>query len=428
MSYTKISFLTQGCRLNQSETAVIERQFDTDAFIVTDDADTADVVVVNTCTVTENGDADTRKLVRQLATKNKTVKVALIGCQAQILKEALLDLPNVTWVVGNAEKFNLAAIVGDASATQPQVIVPKIERDSFTVNEVAIDRKHTRANLKIQDGCDFFCAFCVIPFARGPARSRQFNDILDEAQLLVAAGYQEVVITGVNIGTYMDSGKTFLDVIDALDGIEGLKRIRISSIEPTTIPDALLDRMADPHSKVCRHLHIPLQAGTDPILKAMNRKYTLAEFDAFITKARHQVPGICIGTDVIVGFPGETDDLFEAAEAYIRDAEIDYVHVFSYSERRFARSKRMEGQVSAADKAKRSAALRSVSSRKKRLFLNSLCHHPIEVLSETQKYGYWTGLTDNYARIYFEGPSAKNQFHFVIPQEIYRDGLLSSMM
>jgi len=420
--------LTQGCRLNQSETAVIERQFNTDEFIITDDADTADVVVVNTCTVTENGDADTRKLVRQLATKNKAVKVALIGCQAQILKEALLDLPNVTWVVGNAEKFNLAAIVGDASATEPQVIVPKIERDSFTVNEVAIDRKHTRANLKIQDGCDFFCAFCVIPFARGPARSRQFNDILDEAQLLVAAGYQEVVITGVNIGTYFDSGKTFLDVIDALDGIEGLKRIRISSIEPTTIPDDLLDRMADPHSKVCRHLHIPLQAGTDPILKAMNRKYTLAEFDAFITKARHHVPGICIGTDVIVGFPGETNDLFEAAEAYIRDAEIDYVHVFSYSERRFARSKRMEGQVSAADKAKRSAALRSVSSRKKRLFLNSLSHHPIEVLSETQKYGYWTGLTDNYARIYFEGPSAKNQFHFVIPQEIYRDGLLSSMM
>lgn len=420
--------MTQGCRLNQSETAVIERQFNTDEFIITDDADTADVVVVNTCTVTENGDADTRKLVRQLATKNKAVKVALIGCQAQILKEALLDLPNVTWVVGNAEKFNLAAIVGDASATEPQVIVPKIERDSFTVNEVAIDRKHTRANLKIQDGCDFFCAFCVIPFARGPARSRQFNDILDEAQLLVAAGYQEVVITGVNIGTYFDSGKTFLDVIDALDGIEGLKRIRISSIEPTTIPDDLLDRMADPHSKVCRHLHIPLQAGTDPILKAMNRKYTLAEFDAFITKARHHVPGICIGTDVIVGFPGETNDLFEAAEAYIRDAEIDYVHVFSYSERRFARSKRMEGQVSAADKAKRSAALRSVSSRKKRLFLNSLSHHPIEVLSETQKYGYWTGLTDNYARIYFEGPSAKNQFHFVIPQEIYRDGLLSSMM
>ncbi len=423
MTQSKITFLTQGCRLNQSETAVIERQFSPETFLVTDDANTADVVVVNTCTVTENGDADTRRLVRQLAARNPSVKVALIGCQAQILKEALLDLPNVTWVVGNSEKFNLAAIVGDASATVPQVIVPKIERTSFTVPEVAIDRKHTRANLKIQDGCDFFCAFCVIPFARGPARSRQFGDILDEAKLLIAAGYKEIVLTGVNIGTYGDDGKSFLDVVTALDQLDGLKRIRISSIEPTTIPYELLDMMADPKSKVCRHLHIPLQSGTDTILKAMNRKYTLAEFDHFITEARRRVPGICIGTDVIVGFPGETDDLFSQAETYIRESVIDYIHVFTYSERLFARSKRLEGQVSVADKAKRSAALRGVSSRKRRLFLESVLNQPTEVLLETQKHGYWTGLTDHYVRIYWEGNGIKNTFIPLTPGVVYRDGV-----
>jgi threonylcarbamoyladenosine tRNA methylthiotransferase MtaB len=362
--------------------------------------------------------------VRQLAARNPSVKVALIGCQAQILKETLLDLPNVTWVVGNSEKFNLAAIVGDASETVPQVIVPKIERTSFTVPEVAIDRKHTRANLKIQDGCDFFCAFCVIPFARGPARSRQFGDILDEAKLLIAAGYKEIVLTGVNIGTYGDDGKSFLDVVTALDQLDGLKRIRISSIEPTTIPYELLDMMADPNSKVCRHLHIPLQSGTDTILKAMNRKYTLAEFDHFITEARRRVPGICIGTDVIVGFPGETDELFSEAETYIRESVIDYIHVFTYSERLFARSKRLEGQVSVADKAKRSAALRGVSSRKRRLFLESVLNQPTEVLLETQKYGYWTGLTDHYVRVYLEGDGVKNQLIPLTPSVVYRDGVM----
>ncbi len=424
MVKSKITFLTQGCRLNQSETAVIERQFDTDRFLVTDDANTADVVVVNTCTVTENGDADTRRLVRQLAGRNPSVKVALVGCQAQILKEALLDLPNVVWVVGNAEKFNLASIVRDASSDTPQVIVPKIDRSSFTA-EAAIDRKHTRANLKIQDGCDFFCAFCVIPFARGPARSRQFADILDEAQLLVAAGYREVVLTGVNIGTYWDSGYTFLDVVRALDAISGIDRIRISSIEPTTIPYELLDLMADPHSTVCRHLHIPLQGGTDEVLASMKRKYTLSEFDQFITEARRRVPGICIGTDVIVGFPGETEALFAKTEAYIRESVIDYIHVFTYSERQFARSRKMEGQVSRVDKAKRSASLRSVSSRKRRLFTEAALHHPTTVLLETQKYGFWTGLTDHYVRVYVEREGSKNRLVDVTPYEVYRDGVLS---
>jgi threonylcarbamoyladenosine tRNA methylthiotransferase MtaB len=399
MGKLKVSFYTQGCRLNQAETAQMEQSMDGETFLVVDFKCPADITVINTCTVTENGDSDTRKLVHKINRLNPDCKIALVGCQAQILKEKLADMHNVLWVIGNGSKMSLVEIIKDTKdKLEPTVLVNKIKAESFTIKTAGIDRKHTRANLKIQDGCDFYCAFCIIPFARGPARSRVFSDILDEAKILIKAGHRELVITGVNIGTYSYEGKTFLDVINALDGLDGLDRIRISSIEPTTIPSDLFEMM-NGESKLCKYLHIPIQSGTDEVLTLMNRKYALSEFMAFVERVRSKVPDICIGTDVIVGFPGETDSLFEQTEMCLREGPFDYFHVFSYSERKMARSKRFEGQVSVPDIKKRSDVLRSLSKRKKALYTARFVGKTVPVLMEQKKRGAWTGLTEHYIRV-----------------------------
>jgi len=299
-----VSFYTFGCRLNQAETAIIEQSFQEKGFRVVDFKQPADVVVVNTCTVTENGDADTRKLVNRLNRVNPAARIALLGCQAQIQREKLLDLDNVHWVVGNESKMQFAEILEkNYQSDEPQVVTPVIKRDSFTISQAGIDRRHTRANLKIQDGCDFFCSFCVIPYARGRARSREFNNILSEASQLIEAGHRELVLTGINVGTYLYKNLSIVEVVESLLELEGLDRLRLSSIEPTTIPDRLLTMMKT-DQRLCRYLHIPLQSGSDDILKAMNRNYTTLDYADYIRRLQSEIPGVCLGTDVMVGFPG----------------------------------------------------------------------------------------------------------------------------
>ena len=406
-----ISFYTLGCRLNQSETAVVQRTFEADGYKIVDITEPADVVVINTCTVTENGDSDTRRLINRVNRLNPNTRIALIGCQAQIQKERLTSLPNVRWVVGNAEKINFLSIFQrEESPEIPRVITPTIPRSSFTIPTAGIDRKHTRANIKIQDGCDFFCSFCEIPYARGRARSRLFSDIKVEAEALVAAGHKELVVTGINVGTYKNSGNTIIDVIDVLEQIEGLERIRISSIEPTTIPFKLIKKMANA-PKLCRHLHIPLQSGSDQILKLMKRKYRIEEFRDFIYKVNDTVPEICLGTDVIVGFPGETEEQFEETLACLRQWPLHYFHVFSYSQRHLAKSQKLPQVIHSGTTTKRSRILRELSIRKRDLFYRSLIGTKQKVLFEQLKKGCWIGLTDNYARIKVQSPrSLSNQF------------------
>ena len=394
-----ISFHTLGCRLNQSETAVIQRTFESSDYKIVDFLQPADVVVINTCTVTEGGDADTRHLVNKINRINPRARIALIGCQAQIQKEKLLDLPNVHWVVGNAKKMDLVSILACASPDgEAQVVAPAIPRTSFTIPVAGIDRDHTRANLKIQDGCDFFCSFCEIPYARGRGRSREFEDIIREARTLVAAGYKELVLTGINLGTYQYEEKKILNVITALEEIENLRRIRISSIEPTTIGFELFERMVSP-SKLCRYLHIPLQSGHDDILNLMKRKYSVKEFSDFLKKVYRAVPEICLGTDVIVGFPGETDAHFEQTYQLLRDLPFAYFHVFSYSQRQFAKSQNLRDPVKAETIQVRSKILRDLSVRKRQLFLKNLLGTRQTVLFEEKKDGHWIGLTDHYARV-----------------------------
>lgn len=394
-----VSFLTQGCRLNQAESATLARSFEEKKFIVLAANEAADIVIINTCTVTENGDKDAKRLVNKAVSLNPEVKIALVGCMAQIRQAELLTWPNVQWVVGNAQKMQLAKIIAEDNQESPLLISPKMKAEAFTEPLQGIDKLHTRANIKIQDGCNFYCSFCVIPFARGPARSRLFSDILAEAKELVASGHKELVLTGINLGTYAESNKYLSDVIDQLENLSGLERIRISSIEPTTIQDTLIDQMASKSSKLCAYLHLPIQSGCDETLLAMRRKYSLDEYTSFVEKVSSKVGKLCLGTDVIVGFPGETEKHFQKTYETLANLPFAYFHVFSYSERQNTRSRKLEGKVANSEIARRSKALRELSYRKQSHYAQSFVGKKVKVLVESKKNKGWTGLTEHYLRV-----------------------------
>lgn len=405
----KVAFYTFGCRLNQAETSIIQRSFEQRDYEIVDFRRDPDVVVVNTCTVTENGDADTRKLVNKINRNNPGAKIALVGCQAQVQREKLMELEGVHWVIGNERKMEFAKILESAGLDTPLLITPPVSRNNFTLPVAGIDRHHTRANLKIQDGCDFFCSFCEIPYARGRARSRVFSDILKEANTLVSAGHQELILTGINIGTYYFKGKTIADVISELEKIDGLWRIRISSIEPTTIPGSILERMAE-NNKLCRYLHIPIQSGSDSVLRAMKRNYSVSEYVRFINRAYDMIADVCLGTDVIVGFPGESDSDFEETYNLLSDLPFAYFHVFSYSDREHAKSSKHGDKVPIEEIKERSRRLRELSSRKRNAYLQKFVGGTHIVLFEEEKNGLWSGLTDHYIRVKLKsGLDLKNQ-------------------
>ncbi len=395
----RVAFYTLGCRLNQSETAVIQNTFELKGYEIVNRREPADIAVINTCTVTEHGDADTRKLVNKINRLNPEVRIALIGCQAQVQQNDLVKMPNVHWVVGTAKKMDLASIINeDAGDLDPKVIITKIPTESFKISFPGKDRQHTRANLKIQDGCDYFCSYCVIPFARGRARSREFDDVVKEANALTTAGHKEIVLTGINVGCYKEGGKEFIDVLSALEKITELQRIRISSIEPTTLPDEVLDKI-NKSPKICRHLHIPMQSGDNDILKRMNRKYSVQEFKALIEKAHNLIPGLCIGIDVIVGFPGETEEHFKNTLNVCKELPVQYFHIFSYSKRRLAKSSKLLNVVDKEVVRNRSRILRELGVKKREQFLKDSLKKTQSVLFEQKKEECWRGLTDNYIRV-----------------------------
>lgn len=405
-----VSFYTLGCRSNQSETAVLRNLFEKNGYSIITEDKPADIAVINTCTVTEKGDRDARKIVNALRRRNPKVKIALIGCQAQTQNEELKKLAGVHWIVGNAEKMNLVSVIEAIKPSRgPHVHVPAIPKRKFTVPVAGVDKTRTRANIKIQDGCEEFCAYCEVPFARGPARSRDFDDILTEAQHLTEAGHKELVLTGINVGAYTQGTKTIVDVVEKLSEISGLERIRISSIEPNTIPDELILLMGT-KNKLCRYLHVPIQSASDKILQSMGRKYTRGALDLFLEFAAQNVSNICIGADVIVGFPGETEHDFEETYEFLADSPVSYFHVFSYSNRKFARSRQFSGHVSLETIQARSTVLRQLSQRKKQDFLKSFIGTSQKVLFEEKKKGQWFGLTDNYIRVkVFSSENLHNQ-------------------
>jgi len=391
---------TLGCRLNQSESMLLEEKLRTAGYEVVPFGEAADLAIVHTCTVTREADAKSRKAVRQFVRQCPDAFTAVIGCYAQMGADTLQRIPGVDLVVGNQEKLNVLDYVQPEKAEVPLVVRDRFTRRDFEIPVPAGQEPIARrANLKIQDGCDFMCSFCIIPFARGRARSRSLPNLLEEAESLVRRGARELVLTGVNIGLYDWEDRSVLDVVTALNKLDGLQRIRISSIEPTTIPEKLLEWMADPGHKLVPYLHIPLQSGSDRVLATMRRKYQRQDFLDFLHQAHQTVPKIGIGTDILVGFPGETDEDFADTCAVLEQSPLFYAHVFKYSEREGTASARLEHPVPPPVAAHRSAVLRELSARKTRLFQEHHLGQTLEVLFEHGQDSRWEGYAGNFLRV-----------------------------
>jgi threonylcarbamoyladenosine tRNA methylthiotransferase MtaB len=365
----------------------------------------ADLGIINTCTVTREADAKCRKAIRQFVARNPDAFTAVIGCYSQMGAGEIAAIPGVDLIVGNQDKFAVLDHIGEGKNERPVILRERISRTDFSIAFVGDLPFDKRANLKVQDGCDFMCSFCIIPFARGQGRSREWKNTLEEARAAVRRGIRELVLTGVNIGTYGTEGKGIVELVDALDRISGLWRIRISSIEPTTVPLELLDRMADPGHKLLPFLHLPLQSGSDPVLRLMRRRYTVAEYAAFAEEAARRVPGLCLGTDIMVGFTGETEADFAATCKVFQELSFAYTHVFPFSEREGTLvMKRDEGWVPVEERNRRCARLRNLSTRKRHAFMARHAGREAMVLFEDPRDGGFPGYTENYIRVRVPDP------------------------
>ena len=395
----RASIHTLGCRLNQSESQSIREQLIREGYEIVPFGDEAELGIINTCTVTREADAKSRQSIRRFIRRNPEAFTAVIGCYSQMGAKAISEISGVDLIIGSGEKLNVLDFVRLGKCDRPLILRERMDRRNFTIQIAGELPYRKRANLKVQDGCDFMCTFCIIPAARGRARSREFENVIDQARNLAARGVREIVLTGVNIGTYWDRGRDILSIVDALDGISGVQRLRLSSIEPTTVPLDLLGRMADREHALTPYLHIPLQSGSDRILDRMRRRYSVREFTDFINRAHSLVPDLCIGTDLMVGFPGESMADFEETCGVFWRNPFAYCHVFPFSERKGTAAARMDGEVPVAERNARSARLRRLSALRRRRFYERFLGTTLEVLFEDAREGTWPGYTGNYIRV-----------------------------
>ena len=371
----------------------------------------ADLGVINTCTVTNEADSKSRNVIRRFIRKNPQALTVVVGCYSQVNANRIAMIDGVDYIIGNHDKMNFLNYLGDEKPEVPVIIRERISREDFSIGFVGEPKFEQRANLKIQDGCDFMCSFCIIPFSRGRARSREINDLLDEANRMITNGVREIILTGVNLGTYHSGGVNFLGLIEKLASLEGLDRIRISSIEPTTIPTELFQWMADDQHPLTPYLHIPLQAGCNSVLKNMKRRYGIEEMLDFFNSAKMEIPKLCIGTDLMVGFPGESEKDFLETSNFFTHSPLSYCHVFTFSERSGTPASKMKNQVPMDLRRKRSAQLRRLSSSKRMDFHKGQEGNLETVLIENPKDNYFTGYTPNYTRVLVEnaGHDISNQ-------------------
>jgi threonylcarbamoyladenosine tRNA methylthiotransferase MtaB len=399
----RASLHTLGCRLNQAETAVLAARLRHDGYHVVEFGEPTDLLVVNTCSVTEDAERTCRYVIRKTLRHSPDAFVAVTGCYAQTGVQELRTIPGIDLIVGNQFKWDLPSFLPPPHALKKQpdaevLHTRTIDREDFTLPEYG-EPDSTRALLKIQDGCNVMCSFCLIPFARGHERSRLQDDVIREAEILVAGGYREIVLTGVNIGQYSHGGLDLVGLISHLEAIEGLERIRISSIEPTTITNTLLDRMAS-SSKLCPYLHIPLQSGDDAILSSMNRPYNVDEYRQLIHRAVAAIPQLGLGTDIMVGFPGETEEAFEHTVDRVRELPFSYFHVFTYSQRPGTAAIKLPGQVPIAVARKRAKVLADLSRQKRLTFAERYIGSTLSVLFESGSTdGFRLGVTPNFLKV-----------------------------
>jgi threonylcarbamoyladenosine tRNA methylthiotransferase MtaB len=428
--YKKVAFYTLGCKLNFSETSTIARNFEDQGFAKVDFNDTPDIFVINTCSVTENADKKCRSVVRRALKINPKAFVTMIGCYAQLKPTEISDIPGVDLVLGANEKFNIldhieklekkeVTTVLNENIKQTQDFIP-----SFSLGD------RTRSFLKIQDGCDYFCTFCTIPLARGKSRNASISKTLLEAKELASTEVREVVLTGVNIGDFGQGGdESFYQLIQKLDQLDGIDRWRISSIEPNLLSKDIIDFVARSKNFV-PHFHIPLQSGSNSLLKAMRRKYLKELYSERVARIKEQMPDACIGVDVIVGFPGETDDEFMKTVNFLKDLDVSYFHVFTYSERANTTAKKMGEVVPVNIRRERSKQLQILSEKKKRHFYSTQIGKSKTVLFESdENEGMMNGFTENYVKVKVPyNEQLANQLVPVQLAELDRDGLVKVEM
>lgn len=428
----KVAFYTLGCKLNFSETSTIARSFENEGFDRVEFTDKADIYVINTCSVTENADKRFKTIVKQAQKANPNAFVAAVGCYAQLKPQDLADVDGVDLVLGATEKFKITDYLNDLTKNDfGEVHSCEIGEADFYVGSYSIGDR-TRAFLKVQDGCDYKCTYCTIPLARGISRSDTLENVLKNALEISQQGIKEIVLTGVNIGDY---GKgefgnkkhehTFLELVKALDEVKGIERLRISSIEPNLLKDETIEFVSNSRTFV-PHFHIPLQSGSIQILKLMRRRYMSELYVERVSRIKKLMPHACIGVDVIVGFPGETDEHFLETYHFLNELNISYLHVFTYSERDNTPAAEMDGIVPLKVRNKRSKMLRGLSVKKRRAFYESQIGTVRTVLFEGEnKQGYIHGFTENYVKVKTPwNPALVNTLQEVILTEIDTDGLV----
>ncbi|MCD6543803.1 MAG: tRNA (N(6)-L-threonylcarbamoyladenosine(37)-C(2))-methylthiotransferase MtaB [Flavobacteriaceae bacterium] len=428
----KVAFYTLGCKLNFSETSTIARDFQSEGFERVGFDEYADIYVINTCSVTDNADKRFKTIVRSALKQNENAFLIAIGCYAQLKPEELAKVDGVDLVLGATEKFKVTDYINDLTKNEiGEVHSCEIDEADFYVGSYSIGDR-TRAFLKVQDGCDYKCTYCTIPLARGISRSDFLENVLQNAKEISDKGIKEIVLTGVNIGDYgrgefgnKNHEHTFFELVQALDKVDGIKRLRISSIEPNLLKNETIDFVANSNSFV-PHFHIPLQSGSNNLLKLMKRRYTKELYIDRVTHIKKSMPNACIGVDVIVGFPGETDEIFLETYNLLNELDISYLHVFTYSERPNTEAVLMQDVVLQKVRQKRSKMLRGLSVKKRRAFYESQLDHELSVLFEGEnKDGSIYGFTQNYVKVKtIWNPELVNTIHSIKLTEIDKDGLV----
>ncbi len=399
----KVAFYTLGCKLNYSETSTIGRMFQERGFEKVEFTDTPDIYVINTCSVTDNADKKCRKIVKEAQKHSPNAFITIIGCYAQLKPKEISEIPGVDAVLGAAEKFQLVDILdGFVKQGKPQVLASAISEANTFHNSYSFGDR-TRTFLKVQDGCDYSCSFCTIPLARGNSRSDSIENVVKSAHDIAASGVKEIVLTGVNTGDFgLQEGKrveTFYQLVQELDKVESINRFRISSIEPNLLSNDIIEFVAE-SKRFMPHFHIPLQSGSNKILKLMRRRYLRELYADRVAKIKSLMPHCCIGVDVIVGFPGETEEDFLETYNFINGLDVSYLHVFPYSERENTLAPEMPGKVSIKERNRRADMLRILSEKKKRHFYEQNIGKEFNVLFEDDvKDGLMEGFTENYVRV-----------------------------
>ena len=403
----RVAFYTLGCKVNQYETEAMLELFEKEGYEKAETEDYADVYVINTCTVTHMSDRKSRQYIRRMKKKNPDAIIAVVGCYSQVSPEEILSIDEVNLVMGTNDRKKIVEEVKKIDASRKVSTVDDIMKvKAFEEIEINKTNGKTRAFMKIQDGCDRYCSYCIIPYARGRVRSRDLESIVKEVENLASNGYKEVVLTGIHVASYgkdiKDSDIKLLDVIKQINDIEGIERIRLSSVEPILFTDEFVEAVST-MDKVCPHYHLSLQSGCDETLKRMKRRYTTEEYKAIVDRLRAAIPNVSITTDVIVGFPGETNEEFDKTYEFLKDIELTHMHIFKYSPRKGTPAATMENQVDPSTKHERSEKLLQLNEENFKKFGQKMLDKEFNVLFE-QKVGdnKFEGLTENYVKVIVE--------------------------